>query len=129
MAIGGKEARAPCNTMQQPTKQEGRNERRRRDERGREGQEARKCDPMRQPTNEEEGGEVGVPTERLREATGKHDNQLNKWGAIAQQKVKAPVEGFGKAKRTADKRRRHDNNGATTTTTILYASHQQSGPA
>jgi hypothetical protein len=48
-AIGGKEAGAPCNTMQQPTKQEGRNERRRHDERGREGQEARKCDTTRRP--------------------------------------------------------------------------------
>jgi hypothetical protein len=45
----GKEAGAPCNTMRQPTEQEGRNERRRRDERGREGQEARKCDATRQP--------------------------------------------------------------------------------
>jgi hypothetical protein len=53
-AIGGKEAGAPCNIMQQPTKQEGRNERRRRDEREREGQEARKCDATRQPTNGEE---------------------------------------------------------------------------
>ena len=50
-AIGGKEAGAPCNTMRQPTEQEGRNERRRRDERGREGQEARKCDATRQPNN------------------------------------------------------------------------------
>ena len=60
-----------------------------------------------------------APAERWREATRKHDNQLNKWGAIARQKVEAPAEGFGKAERTADKRRRHDDSGATTTTTIL----------
>ena len=48
-AIGGKEAGAPCNTMRQPTKQEGHNDRRRRDERGREGREARKCGETRQP--------------------------------------------------------------------------------
>ncbi len=59
-----------------------------------------------------------------REATGQHDNQLNKWGAIAQQKVEVPAEGFGKAERAADKRRWHDKNGATTTTTILEESLQ-----
>ncbi len=62
---------------------------------------------------------MGAPTERQREATGQHDNQLNKWGATVRQKVEAPAEGFGKAERTADKRRRGDNNGTTTTMTIL----------
>jgi hypothetical protein len=62
---------------------------------------------------------VGAPAERWREATGQHDSQLNKWGAIARQKVEAPAEGFGKAERAADKRRRHNESGATTTTTIL----------
>jgi hypothetical protein len=57
--------------------------------------------------------------ERRREATGQHDNQLNKWGTIAQQKVEAPAEGFGKVKRAADKRRRHDESGTTTTMMIL----------
>ncbi len=60
-----------------------------------------------------------MPTERRREATGQHDNQLNKWGAIACQKVEAPAEGFGKAERMADKRWRRDDRGTTTTTTIL----------
>ncbi len=58
-----------------------------------------------------------MPTERRREATGQHDIQLNKWGAIARQKVETPAEGFGKAERMADKRRRRDDSGATTTTT------------
>ncbi len=62
---------------------------------------------------------MGAPAERQREATGQHNNQLNKWGAIVQQKVEAPAEGFGKAERAADKRRRRDKSGATTTTTIL----------
>ncbi len=57
--------------------------------------------------------------ERRREATGQHDNQLNKWGEIAQQKVEAPAEGFGKAERAADKRRRRNKSGATTTMMIL----------
>jgi hypothetical protein len=48
-----------------------------------------------------------------------HDNQLNKWGTIAQQKVEAPAEGFGKAERAVDKRRQHDKSGATTTMRIL----------
>jgi hypothetical protein len=63
------------------------------------------------------------------EATGQQDNQLIKWGTIAQQKVEAPAEGFGKAERAADKRRRRDESGATTMMTILQASLQQSGPA
>ncbi len=62
---------------------------------------------------------MGALTERPREATGQHNNQLNKWGAIAQQKVEAPAEGFGKAERTADKRRRRNNSGAMTITAIL----------
>ncbi len=37
-----------------------------------------------------------------REATGQHYNQLNKWGAIAQQKVEVLAEGFGKAERMVD---------------------------
>jgi hypothetical protein len=40
-------------------------------------------------------------------------------GAIVQQKVEAPAEGFGKAERVADKRWRRDKSGATTMTTIL----------
>ncbi len=59
-----------------------------------------------------------APAERWREATGQHDNQLNKWGTIAQQKVEAPAEGVGKAERTADKRRRWDESGAKTMTMI-----------
>ncbi len=62
---------------------------------------------------------MGAPAERWREATGQHDNQLNKWGALAQKKMEAPAEGFGKAERAADKRRQRDKSGATTTTTIL----------
>ncbi len=72
---------------------------------------------------------MGAPAERRREATGQHDNQLNKWGAIARQKVEAPAEGFSKVERAADKRRQRDESGATTTTMILEASLQQSGPA
>ncbi len=56
--------------------------------------------------------------ESWREATRQHDNQLNKWGAIAQLKVGAPAEGVGKAERAADKRRRRDKSDATTTTMI-----------
>jgi hypothetical protein len=62
---------------------------------------------------------VGAPAERRKEATGQHDNQLNKWGAIVQQKVEALAEGFGKAERAADKRQRRGKSGTTTTTTIL----------
>ena len=57
--------------------------------------------------------------ERRREATGQHDNQLNKWGAIVRQKVEAPAEGLGKAERAADTRWWRDKSGATTTTIIL----------
>ena len=57
-------------------RQEGRNERRRRDERGREGQEARKCDATRQPNKWRGVKRAGAPTERRREATEQHDNQL-----------------------------------------------------
>jgi hypothetical protein len=63
--------------------------------------------------------EAGAPAERWREITGQHNNQLNKWGAIAQQKVEAPAEGFVKAERASDKRQWHDKSGTTTTTTIL----------
>jgi hypothetical protein len=62
---------------------------------------------------------VGVPAERRREVTGQHDNQLNKWDAIARQKVEAPAEGFGKVERTAYKKGRRNESGAMTTTTIL----------
>jgi hypothetical protein len=44
---------------------------------------------------------------------------MNKWGAIAHQKVEAPAEGFGKAERMADKRWWCNNSGATTTMMIL----------
>ena len=60
-----------------------------------------------------------MPAERWREATGQHENQLNKWGAIAQQKVEAPAEGFGKAERVANKRQQRNESGTMTTTTIL----------
>jgi hypothetical protein len=43
--------------------------------------------------------------ERRREATGQHNNQPNKRGAMEQQEVDAPAEGFGKTERAADKRR------------------------
>ncbi len=56
--------------------------------------------------------------ERLRDATGQHDDQLNKWGAIARQNVEMLAEGVGKAERAADKRRQCNKSGATTTTTI-----------
>ncbi len=62
---------------------------------------------------------MGVSAERRREATGQHDNQLNKWGAIAPQKVEAPAEGFSKAESVAYKRQRRDESGAMTTMTIL----------
>ncbi len=62
---------------------------------------------------------MGALAERWREATWQQDNQLNKWGAIAQQKVEAPAEGFGKAERAADKRRWCNKSGATTTMMIL----------
>ncbi len=48
-----------------------------------------------------------------------HNNQFNKWGAIARLKVEAPAEGFGKVERAADKRWRRDESGATTTKMIL----------
>ena len=51
-------------------------------------------------------GATRQPTEQVR-------------GAIAQQKVEAPAEGFGKAERAVDKRRQHDKSGATTTMRIL----------
>ncbi len=62
---------------------------------------------------------MGALAERRMEATGHHSNQLNKWGAIARQKVEALAEGFGKAERAADKRRRRDESGAMTRTMIL----------
>ncbi len=62
---------------------------------------------------------MGAPVERRREATGQHDNQLNKWDAIAGHKVEAPAEGFGKVERTAYKRGQRNESGAMTTTTIL----------
>ncbi len=60
-----------------------------------------------------------MPAERRREPTGQHDNQLNKWGTLAQQKVEAPAEGFSKAERVADKRRRRNKSGAMATRMIL----------
>jgi hypothetical protein len=75
-------------------------------------------DPTQQPTNGEAWREGEAPAERQREATGKHDNQLNKWSAIAWQKLEAPAEGVIKADRAADKRRRRDESGATITTMI-----------
>ncbi len=60
-----------------------------------------------------------MPAERQREATGQHNNQLNKWGAVARQKVEALTEGFGKAEWAADKRQGRDESGATTTMMIL----------
>jgi hypothetical protein len=77
------------------------------------------CNATWQPTNGEAWREAGVPAERQREATGQHDNQLNKWGAIARQKVEAPAEGFGKAERAADKSWQRDESGAAATTMIL----------
>jgi hypothetical protein len=74
---------------------------------------------MQQPMNGEVQREAGVPAERRREATRQHDNQLNKLGAIVQQKVEALAEGVDKAERAADKRRQRNKSGATTTTTIL----------
>ncbi len=62
---------------------------------------------------------MGAPAERRREATEQHDNQLNKWGAIAQQKEESPAEGFSKAERAADKRQQRNKSGATTTAMIL----------
>jgi hypothetical protein len=47
---------------------------------------------------------VELPAERLREATGQHNNQPNKRGAMEQREADAPAEGFGKAERAADKR-------------------------
>jgi hypothetical protein len=90
---GGGKAKAPDNVMQ--------------------------LDAMQQPTNGEALREAGAPAERVREATGQHNNQLNKWGAIARQKVEVPAEGFGKAERAAYKRQRRNESGAMTTTTIL----------
>jgi hypothetical protein len=49
--------------------------------------------------------EVEPPAERQREATGQHNNQPNKRGAMERQEADVPDEGFGKAERAADKRR------------------------
>jgi hypothetical protein len=42
--------------------------------------------------------------ERRREATGKHNNQPNKRGAMERREADAPADGFGKVERAADKR-------------------------
>ncbi len=44
------------------------------------------------------------PVERRREATGQHNNQQNKGGAMEQKEAGAPAEGFGELERAADKR-------------------------
>ncbi len=48
--------------------------------------------------------EVEPPAERRREATGQHNNQPNKRGAMERQEADASDEGFGKAEREADER-------------------------
>jgi hypothetical protein len=48
--------------------------------------------------------EMEPPAERQREATGQHNNQPNKRGAMERQEADMPAEGFGKVERAADKR-------------------------
>jgi hypothetical protein len=48
--------------------------------------------------------DVEPPAERWREATGQHNNQPNKRGAMELQEADAPAEVFDKAERAADKR-------------------------
>jgi hypothetical protein len=54
--------------------------------------------------------EVEPLAERRREATGQHNNQSNKRGAMERQEVDAPAEGFGKVERAADKRSNESGN-------------------
>jgi hypothetical protein len=48
--------------------------------------------------------EVEPPNEKQREATGQHNKQPNKRGAMERREADVPAEGFGEAERAADKR-------------------------